>query len=97
MKTMELVVECQTGFLGESIPRRFFIGAKPFEVVELLDQWDGKDCWYCKVAADDGCLYILKRDKDLGFWDLAVFKEEDAGKKYDAYLLPGKKSKQAKQ
>ncbi|MEZ4751024.1 MAG: hypothetical protein R3B54_10505 [Bdellovibrionota bacterium] len=37
MKTMELVVECQTGFLGESIPRRFFIGTKPFEVVEVLD------------------------------------------------------------
>lgn len=90
---MELVVECQNGFLGEALPRRFYLGSKPFEVVEILDQWDGKDCWYCKVAADDGCLYILKRDKDLGCWDLAVFKEEDGGQKHTGYHLPRKKNR----
>jgi hypothetical protein len=46
-------------------------------VDEVLDQWYGPEYAWYKVLADDGNLYILKRDTSEpgGRWDLVSFRK----------------------
>jgi hypothetical protein len=49
-------------------------------VEEVLDQWYGPDDTYFKVRADDGNLYILRRETKLdGAWRLESYRRCAAG------------------
>src|SRR3954462_11079813 len=55
-------VDCHAGHRGEETPRRFDLGGRVREVLEVLDRWYGPDHRYFKVRAPDG-VYILRHDE----------------------------------
>jgi hypothetical protein len=61
---------------GEAIPCRFYLGARPVEVAEVIDRWLGTERSYFKVRGDDGDVYILLHEHEpvQGFyWELKLF------------------------
>lgn len=74
---MKLWVECYAGGKADERPVRFEIGEQVRMVEELLDQWYGPNDSFFKVRADDGNLYILRRDGSTpeGTWTLESFRE----------------------
>jgi hypothetical protein len=44
-------------------------------VDEVLDQWHGPDDVFFKVRADDGNLYILRRNTPADEWTLESFRQ----------------------
>ena len=68
-----LQVECYAGYRGEETPRRFMLGDRKVEVVEILDSWLAPDHRYFKLRCDDGATYILRNDVSAGNWGLTLF------------------------
>ena len=68
-----LRVECYAGYRGEETPRRFTLGTRRVEVVEVLDGWLAPDHRYFKLLGDDGACYILRHDIESGAWELVLF------------------------
>lgn len=66
-------VECYAGYRGEETPRRFFLGERAVDVVEVLDRWLAPDHRYFKVAGDDRATYILRHDVVTARWELTLF------------------------
>ncbi len=66
-------VECYAGYRGEETPRRFFLGERAIDVVEVLDRWLAPDHRYFKVAGDDRATYILRHDVVTARWELTLF------------------------
>lgn len=65
-------VECYAGYRGDETPRRFHLGERRVQVVEVLDRWLAPDHRYFKVKGDDGDTYILGHvvsDR----WELTLF------------------------
>lgn len=56
---------------------RFRFAGKEYLVEEVLDQWYGPSDRYFKVRANDGNLYILRRDMATpdGGWYLEAFRQ----------------------
>ncbi len=73
--SMDVRVDCHAGHRGEETPRRFELGGRVREVVEVLDRWYGPDHRYFKVRAADG-VYILRHDEPTARWELVVFTHE---------------------
>jgi len=73
---MKLEVDCYSGRKAEERPVRFRLDEHPYRVEELLDQWYGPSDTYFKVRADDGNLYILRREASTpeGAWHLQSFR-----------------------
>ena len=69
---MDVKVDCYAGYRGEETPRRFEIGGRPVEVVEVVDRWFGPDHRYFKVRGDDGALYLLRYDDPTDRWELEM-------------------------
>jgi hypothetical protein len=67
-------VECHAGYRGEETPRRFEIGARRIEVVDVLDRWLDPDHRYFKVLGDDGDTYILRHDAEGNRWELTLYR-----------------------
>lgn len=70
---MGLRVECYAGYRGEETPRRFFLGKRGLEVVEVVDRWLAPDHRYFKLRCDDGGTYILRHDSARQHWELTLF------------------------
>ena len=70
---LDVRVECYAGHRGEETPRRFRLGERGVEVLEVLDRWLAPDHRYFKVKGDDGALYILRQDVGSQRWDLTLF------------------------
>lgn len=70
---MAIRVECHAGYRGDEEPRAFWLGGRRLEVVELADRWLDPAYRYFKVRADDGDLYILRRDELSGDWTLGAY------------------------
>ncbi len=70
---MIIRVECYAGYRGEETPRRFFLGARPVEVVDVIDRWLAPDHRYFRVGGDDGAVYILRHDIGSERWELTMF------------------------
>ncbi|MFQ5984994.1 MAG: hypothetical protein ACE5LL_05700 [Alphaproteobacteria bacterium] len=70
---MIIRVECYAGYRGEETPRRFFLGERRVEVVDVRDRWLAPDHRYFKVEGDDGGVYILRHDVESGSWELTMF------------------------
>ncbi len=66
-------VECYAGYRGEEAPRRFFLGERKVEVVEILDRWLSPDHRYFKLRGEDGGLYIIRHDTESDAWELTLF------------------------
>ena len=60
--SLSLQVECYAGYRGEETPRRFSIGTRSIEVLDVIDQWLEPDHRYFKVRGDDDGIYILRHD-----------------------------------
>jgi len=73
---MKMQVECYSGRTAEEHPVRFQLDGHTYMVKELLDQWYGPDDIFFKVLADDGNLYILKKETSTpeGDWSLVSFR-----------------------
>jgi hypothetical protein len=70
-------VECYSGYRGEETPRRFHLGHRPVEVIEVIDRWLAPDHRYFKVRGADGDLYLLRHDVGTTFWELTQFRRGD--------------------
>jgi hypothetical protein len=68
-----LRVACHAGYRGEETPRRFFLGEREVEVVEVLDRWVAPDHRYFKCRGSDGDIYILRQDVARELWELTMF------------------------
>ncbi len=66
-------VECYAGYRGEEMPRRFFVGERAVDVVEVIDRWLAPDHRYFKVVGDDRATYILRHDGVTARWELTLF------------------------
>jgi hypothetical protein len=55
-----------------------FPGRAEIEIREVLDQWFGANCRYCKVKGDDRALYILRFDEDQSEWTLTMYASPEA-------------------
>ena len=82
-ETTAIRVECSAGHRGEETPRRFFLGARGIEVVEVLDRWLGPEQRYFKVRGGDGGVYILRHDVPGDEWAMTLF---DSGSRDDTRL-----------
>ena len=78
---MKLRVECYSGCKADERPIRFHMNGNDYFVEELLDQWYGPNDAYFKVRADDGNLYILRRETSTpdGEWSLESFRQSESG------------------
>lgn len=74
---MNLRVECHAGRKADEYPVRFQIGEQVRIVEEVVDQWYGPNDLFFKVRADDGNLYVLRRNGSTpeGIWTLESFRE----------------------
>ena len=64
-------VDCYAGHRGEQTPRRFTVGQRRIEVVEVVEAWLAPDHRYFKVVGDDGFTYLLRHDVEAHRWELA--------------------------
>src|SRR5215472_9899044 len=74
---MKLEVECYSGFKAEERPVRFRLDERQYLIEEIVDQWYGTQDVFYKVRADDGSLYILRRETSTpeGAWHLVSFRQ----------------------
>lgn len=66
-------VECYAGYRGDETPRRFHLGDRALEVVDVLDRWLAPEHRYFKCVAADGSVYILRHDVGADSWDLTFY------------------------
>lgn len=59
---MKLEVECYSGFKADERPVRFRLDERQYLIEEIVDQWYGTQDVFYKVRADDGNLYVLRRE-----------------------------------
>lgn len=71
---MLLNVETRHGDYEEDVPVAFMLGARRIGVTTIADRWLAESHSYYKVRADDGALYILRRDNPAGIWELTLFR-----------------------
>ena len=71
--SLSLQVECYAGYRGEETPRRFTIGTRRIEVLEVIDQWLAPEHRYFKVMGDDEGIYILRHDVASDCWELTLY------------------------
>src|SRR6516164_4933841 len=55
---------------GAGTPRRFCLDGREFDVVNVLDQWQGPGYHYFKVRGHDGSLCLLRLDQLRSEWKL---------------------------
>jgi hypothetical protein len=70
----DIKVECYAGYRGEQYPLRFTLGEESLEVLEVEDQWYSPSSRYFRVRADDGNIYILRKDEERDHWSLDAFR-----------------------
>ena len=66
-------VECYAGYRGEETPRRFHLGEKAEDVVEVLDRWLPPEYRYFKCLGADGGTYILRHDVQGERWEITFY------------------------
>jgi len=76
-ENMKLEVDCYSGRKADERPVRFRLEGRQYLVDEVLDQWYGPQDAFYKIRADDGNLYILRRESSSpeGAWHLVSFRQ----------------------
>jgi len=69
-----LKVECYAGYRGDQRPLRFTLGERTYEIREVEDQWYSPGASFFRARAEDGNLYILRRDEIQDQWTLEGFR-----------------------
>jgi hypothetical protein len=69
------------------VPRRFHLGERTVEAVEVIDRWLAPDHSYFKVRGDDGGVYILRYDMMSDRWEMTMF---DSGRRPKPTLAGGR-------
>ena len=64
-------MDCYSGRTADERPIRFRMDGHEYMVDEVLDQWYGPQDTFFKVHADDGNLYILRRETSTPRWSVA--------------------------
>ena len=72
---MDIRVECYAGYKGEETPRRFWLGDRKIEVLEVMDRWISPEHRYFKISGNDNAIYILRHDNQSYQWELTFFKQ----------------------
>jgi len=72
---MGLQVQSYAGRNADEPPVRFQLKDRDYIVEEVVDQWYGPDDVFFKVRADDGNLYILRRNLSRDKWSLESFRQ----------------------
>ena len=74
---MKLEVDCYSGRKADERPVRFRLDGHLYLVEEILDQWYGPHDVFFKVRADDGNLYIFRKETSVpdGDWYLVSFRQ----------------------
>lgn len=70
MAGLKLDVTTYSGYKADERPTSFTLGARRFEVREVVDSWAGEDHTYFKLLADDGNVYIIRHRREEDGWDL---------------------------
>ncbi len=70
-------VVCYSGYRGEETPRRFYLGNRLIEIVEVLDRWLAPEHRYFKLRTAGGDLYILRHDSQADSWELTLFESRE--------------------
>lgn len=76
-------VDCYAGHRGEETPRRFFLGEREIEVMDVVDRWLDPQYRYFKVRGSDGGVYILRHDVPKDHWEMTLF---DSGSRAETRL-----------
>jgi len=76
MGGMRVRVECYAGRTADERSVRFQLDSHEYMVEEVLDQWYGPEHAFFKIRADDGKVYILRREASIpdGGWELVSFR-----------------------
>jgi hypothetical protein len=77
MGQMKLEVDCYSGRTADERSVRLRLDGRQYLVEEVLDQWYGPHDAFYKVRADDGNLYILRRETSTPeeAWHLVSFRQ----------------------
>ncbi len=79
--SLNLKVECYSGYKADERPQRFSAmrpNAPTREVMEVIDQWYGVGYQCFKVLADDKNVYILKHCQQDDSWTLESFRRDES-------------------
>lgn len=66
-------VECYAGYRGAETPRRFYLGKRCIEVVDVLDRWLDPEYRYFKLRGDDNGIYILRHSVSEDSWEMTLY------------------------
>jgi hypothetical protein len=67
-------VECYAGYRSDERPRRFTLGEKTHQVLDIEDRWYSPGAAFFRVRSDDGHLYVLRHDEESDAWTLEAFR-----------------------
>jgi hypothetical protein len=70
---MDIKVECYAGYRGEETPKRFYLGKRCVEVMEVLDRWLAPAHRYFKLRGNDRGIYILRHSTEEDSWEMTQF------------------------
>ena len=70
-------VVCYSGYRGEELPRRIYLGERLIEVADVVDRWLAPEHRYFKLRCIEGDTYILRHDNQSDRWDLTLFESRN--------------------
>ena len=68
----KIKVSTYSGYKNDERPTAFTLAERTFQVLEIVDRWYGEDHAYFKLIADDGNLYVIRRDGETDSWELVM-------------------------
>lgn len=74
-----LRVEVYLGQKGEPTPKAFTHDGVRHEVTRILDRWYRQEMTYYRLAADDGCRYVVRLDEESQRWELVMEEQREGG------------------
>jgi len=69
---MYIEVETYSGYKADEYPRKFWLGEKQLEIMDIEDRWYSPGSSYFKVFADDGKTYIIKHNTKSDNWEMVT-------------------------
>lgn len=69
-KNTVIRVNCYSGYKADEKPVSFMLGEKKLRIEKVIGQWRSPDFERFKVRADDGKVYLIRKDNIKGDWEL---------------------------
>ncbi|MBD3355750.1 MAG: hypothetical protein GF363_01215 [Chitinivibrionales bacterium] len=64
-------VETYSGYKADEYPKRFWVGDRELEVMDVEDRWFDPAFSYFRVFTNDAGRYILRRQIESDCWEYA--------------------------